>query len=195
MQHWPSHRTAWRLSFPICRVGLGVLCKARTHINGGVQGRLSLLPPAPSLTLRHWTLDSRGVTVQFGSLLPSVGPGSGVSFFNKVAHRSSSDSQKVGMEELEPSVHQALPLGELALLPQASSHVPGPAPHSLLAWSQVITGHAPALSFHPGFGVSLTPWQNGGQLHMTSGTPGKPLLAKYHPSPPNLAVCCLIFHD
>lgn len=67
-------------------------------------------------------------------------------------------------------------------------------PHSLLARSQVITGHAPALSFHPGFGVSLTPWQNGGQLHMTSGTPGKPLLAKYHPSPPNLAVCCLIFH-
>lgn len=50
-----------------------------------------------------------------------------MSFRIGVAHTLCSDSQKGKVEDLAPSLHQALPLGELVLLPQASSAGP-PAP-------------------------------------------------------------------
>lgn len=80
------------------------------------------------------------------------------------------------MEDLERRLHQALPLGELELLHPAFS------PHAL-AHSQAVTGHQPALSFHPRFGVSLFPWQNRGQLPVISRAPEKPLPTVCSPNP------------
>lgn len=69
------------------------------------------------------------------------------------------------MEDLGPNLYQALPRGELALLPQAFGfpHPPEPAPHSPLAPPWLLpgwllgAGHQLALLFHPEFGISSFP--------------------------------------
>lgn len=83
------------------------------------------------------------------------------------------------MEDLEHSLPQALPLGELELLHPASS------PHAL-AHSQAVPGHQHALSFHPRFGISLFPWQNRGQLPVISRVPENPLHTVCSPNPSRL---------
>lgn len=95
------------------------------------------------------------------------------------------------MHELDPSLPQALPLGELVLLPLASSQpgLPRTASRLLPRWSL-----ACACPFIQAWlRVSLPPWRSQGQLCVTSQAPGKPLPVK-RPVSPALAACCLIFH-
>lgn len=96
----------------------------------------------------------------------------------EVAHTLRSDSQKEKVEDLAPSPHQALPLGELVLLPQA----PWLTPKGSLRTSSL---------FHVilSLGSAFFPGRIGAcDFRGFRKTPDHCLF------PQTLTVCCLIFH-
>lgn len=146
----PAGSLIGRLSFLTCRTGHCVKQGHRCWCPAGRRCAGPVASASPRPQPDSQTLKSTEVSTQRGCLKPSSELGSGVTSCIRVAHELSWDSQKVRMEDLGPNLYQALPRGELALLPQAFGfpHPPEPAPHSPLAPSWVVTWRwAPACSF------------------------------------------------